>query len=78
MPNYFTPLLDHLSYNVQNPNHIIEEVGLETVRSGYPSRLVVRDFDLKQRCGKNYQYAYMNKTTNPEFWQNKGQLLQNQ
>jgi len=78
VPNYFTPLLPYLEFNIQRDIHLIEEVGLETTRSGYPSRLVVRDFDLKQRCGKNYQYAYMNKSTNPEFWQNKGQLLQNQ
>lgn len=77
IPNYFTPLIDHLSYNVQNEKHIIQEaVDKSWVRSGNSSRLVVRDYDLMQRCGKNYHYAYMNKTTNPEFWQNKSQLLQ--
>ena len=77
IPNYFTPLIDHLAYNVQNEKHIVQEaVDKSWVRSGYPSRLVVRDFDMQSRCGANYKYAYMNKTTNPEFWQNKSQLLQ--
>jgi hypothetical protein len=80
IPNYFTPLLDHLSYNVQNPVHIIEEVGSNGAirHGGWNSRLAVRDYDMLQRCGKNYQYSYMNKTTNPEFWKDKGMLLQNQ
>ena len=77
IPNYFTPLIDHLAYNVQNEKHIVQEaVDKSWVRSGYPSRLVVRDVDMQSRCGANYKYAYMNKTTNPEFWQNKSQLLQ--
>jgi len=77
IPNYFTPLIDHLSYNVQNEKHIVQEaVDKSWVRSGYPSRLLIRDYDLIQRCGANYQYAYMNKTTNPEFWANKSHLLQ--
>ena len=71
IPQYFTPLLDHLAYNVQNPMHLIEEVGIETTRSGYPSRLVVRDADYAARCGKAYQHPM----TNNWFWQNKSQLL---
>ena len=77
IPQIWTPLIDHLSYNVQNEKHIIQEaVDKSWVRSGYPSRLVVRDFDMSMRCGGNYKYGYMQKTTNPEFWANKSQLLQ--
>lgn len=74
IPQQFTPLLPYLEYNVQNPNHIIEENN-GWIRSGLPSKLVVRDQDMKERCGKNYHYTYMNKTTNPEFWQQKSQML---
>jgi hypothetical protein len=77
IPNYFTPLLPYLSYNIENPVHLIQEYNDPAWRrGGADTRLVVRDYDLMQRCGKNYHYAYMNKTTNPEFWQNKSQLLQ--
>ena len=79
IPHQYTPLVDHLSYNVQNEQHIVQEaVDKSWVRSGYPSRLLIRDVDMQQRCGANYQYSYMNKTTNADFWQNKSQLLQNQ
>ena len=72
IPNQFTPLIDHLSYNVQNPDHIIQEsVDKGWVRSGQASRLIVRDTDYALRCSK----AYMNKSTNPDFWQGKGSLL---
>ena len=72
LPNQFTPLIDHLSYNVQNPAHIIQEsVDPGWVRSGQASRLIVRDTDYALRCSK----AYMNKSTNPDFWQGKGSLL---
>jgi hypothetical protein len=70
IPNYFTPLLDYLSYNVQNTQHIIEEEQ-GWIRSGAPSRLVVRDADYATRCNK----AYMNKSTNADFWTGKGSLL---
>ena len=70
IPNYFTPLIDHLSGNVQLVDHIIEEEH-GWIRSGAPSRLVVRDYDYATRCGKNY----MNKSTNQDFWQGKGSLL---
>jgi hypothetical protein len=77
IPNYFIPLLPYLSYNIENPVHLIQEYNDPAWRrGGADTRLVVRDYDLMQRCGKNYHYAYMNKTTNPEFWQNKSQLLQ--
>jgi len=74
VPQIWTPLIDHLAYNVQNPMHIIEEVGSNgAMRHGaWNSQLVIRDWDYASRCGK----AYMNKSTNPEFWANKGSLLQ--
>jgi hypothetical protein len=71
IPNYFTPLIDHLSYNVQNEKHIIQEVFPSWRRGGNDTRLVVRDYDYSIRCNK----AYMNKSTNPEFWAGKSQLL---
>jgi hypothetical protein len=77
IPHQYTMLVDHLSANVQNEKHIVQEaVDPAWRRSGVASRLQIRDFDLIQRCGNNYKYAYMNKTTNPEFWANKSQLLQ--
>lgn len=77
VPQQYMPLIDHLAFNVQNEKHIVQEaVDKSWLRSGVPSRLQIRDFDLIQRCGNNYKYAYMNKTTNPEFWQNKSHLLQ--
>jgi hypothetical protein len=77
VPQQYVPLLPYLSYNVQNEKHIVQEaVDPAWRRSGIDSRLQIRDFDLLQRCGNNYKYAYMNKTTNPEFWANKSQLLQ--
>lgn len=72
IPHYFTPLVPHLDYNVQNPEHIVQEVVDEGwIRGGANSRLVVRDVDYLQRCG----YAYMDKVTNEEFWENKHQYL---
>ena len=68
IPHQFTPLVDHLEHNVQNPVHIVEEVADDSwVRGGAPSRLVVRDVDYLERCG----YGYMDKETNTEFWKNK-------
>lgn len=72
IPNYFTPLIDHLSYNIQNEQHIVQEVYPGWRRGGSDTRLVVRDYDYAVRCNK----AYMQKSTNPEFWQNKSSLLQ--
>ena len=68
--NAFTPLLDYLSYNVQNTAHIIEEEQ-GWVRSGVNSRNLIKDQDYVIRCGK----SYMNKTTNQDFWTGKGTLL---
>ena len=70
--NYFTPLIDHLEANIQNPNHIIPEyVDPGWIRGGAPSRLVIRDIDYLSRCG----YSYMDKSTNREFWIDKFKYL---
>lgn len=72
IPNYFTPLIDHLEANVQNPIHIVPEyVDPGWIRGGSASRLIVRDVDYLERCG----YAYMDKATNREFWVNKLKYL---
>tara|TARA_B100001057_G_scaffold292267_1_gene292337 strand:+ start:456 stop:1154 length:699 start_codon:yes stop_codon:yes gene_type:complete len=72
IPHQFTPLVDHLEYNVQNPEHLVEEVADDTwIRGGAPSRLVVRDIDYLERCG----YQYMDKETNQEFWKDKHHYL---
>ena len=73
VPNFFMPLVDHLSANIQNPIHLIQEsVDPSWTRSGNPSRLLTRDFDFKSRCGR----AYMNRPDmNAEFWKNKGSIL---
>jgi len=68
--NVFIPMIDHISFNVQNPDHLIEE-NQGWIRSGAPSRLVLRDSDYATRCNK----AYMNKSTNADFWSGKGSLL---
>jgi hypothetical protein len=70
VPNYFVPLVDHISANIQRDIHLIEETH-GWVRSGAPSRLIVRDSDYATRCNK----AYMNKSTNQDFWTGKGSLL---
>lgn len=73
IPHVFTPMLDHLGYNIENPVHLIQEYNDPAWRrGGADTRLIVRDYDYSIRCNK----AYMNKSTNPEFWQNKSQLLQ--
>ena len=70
VPNFFTPLLGYLEHNVQNTQHIIEEEH-GWVRSGANSRNIVKDQDYAIRCNK----AYMNKSTNSDFWSGKGSLL---
>jgi len=74
VPQVWTPMIDHIKFNTQNPVHIIEEVGSNgAMRHGsWNSRLIIRDYDYATRCGK----AYMNKSTNSDFWANKGSLLQ--
>ena len=70
--NQFTPLLDHLAFNVQNVEHIIQEsVDPGWRAGGILSRNLIRDEDYSTRCSK----AYMNKSTNEEFWAGKGSLL---
>ena len=70
--NQFTPLIDHLFKNVQDPIHIIQEsVESSWVRSGQASRLIIRNQDYLSRCSK----GYMNKSTNEDFWSGKGSLL---
>ena len=66
--NYFTPLVDHLRENVQDPIHIVPEYVQDGwIRGGSNTRLIVRDVDYLERCG----YQYMNKTNNASFWDNK-------
>ena len=72
IPHQFTPLLDHLSFNLQRDIHLIQEVNSPSWRrGGADTRLVVRDYDYAARCNK----AYMQKSTNAEFWGGKSQLL---
>ena len=53
-PNYM-PMIDHLKYNIQNPEHIIHHDALEGwIRGGAPSRQIVRDIEYLERCGSNY------------------------
>ena len=73
IPNYFTPLIDHIAYNVQNDKNIIQEsVDPAWRRAGVDTRLIVRDYDYAVRCNK----SYMNKSTNQDFWKNKSSLLE--
>ena len=70
--NQFTPLIDHLFANVQDPLHIIQESVDPSWRAGgQASRLIIRNQDYNTRCGRNY----MNKSTNEDFWSGKGSLL---
>lgn len=70
--NFFTPMIDHLRLNVQDPSHIIpEHVQDGWIRGGSNTRLIVRDVDYLERCG----YSYMNKTNGSQFWESKHQNL---
>ena len=72
IPQQYTPLLDHLAFNVQNVEHIIQESNDESWRrGGVLSRNIVRDANYNIVCKK----AYMNKSTNEAFWAGKGSLL---
>lgn len=72
IPHYFTPLVPHLQFNVQNPEHIVQEtVDQSWVRGGTNSRNIIRDEDYLARCG----YNYMDKQMNSYFWKNKHQYL---
>ena len=49
-PN-FQPLVKCLKNNVQNTKHLIpEDVKIDWVRGGIPSRQLVRDIEYKERC----------------------------
>lgn len=42
--NVFTPQINHLQRNIQNPRNLVQEVADPTwIRGGVPSRLVIRD-----------------------------------
>ena len=70
--NQWVPLVDSLFHNVQNPIHIIQEENDKSwQRGGSLSRNIVKDSDYALRCSK----AYMNKSTNQDFWAGKGSLL---
>ena len=72
VPHIFVPLIDHLSYNVQNEKHIVQEaVDPAWRRSGSNTRNIIKDVDYSSRCGK----AYMQRSTNSDFWAGKSQLL---
>ena len=73
IPQQYTMLVDHLSANIQSPIHLIQEYNSPSWRrGGANSRNIIRSVDYSTRCGK----AYMNQSTNPDFWANKGSLLQ--
>lgn len=73
IPHQYTPMIDTISFNIQNEKHIIpESVDPAFSRIGAASRLYVRDSDYQIRCGKSYAHS---KSTNPEFWSGKGTLL---
>ena len=70
--NMFTPLVDHLQENVQNPEHIIPEDALSGwTRGGNPSRLLVRDVSYLEKCG----YKYMDRQNASGFWKDKHMYL---
>jgi len=53
-PN-FIPMIPCLSFNVQNPKHLIPEtVKAGWVRGGVPSRQIVKNIDYGQKCGQQY------------------------
>jgi hypothetical protein len=72
IPHQYTPLVDHLFKSVTDETHIVQEaIDPAWRRGGADTRLVVRDYDYAARCNK----AYMNKSTNADFWAGKGTLL---
>ncbi len=49
--NYFTPMIDKLKEEVQNTKHIIpEDSSRDWIRSGLPTRQMVRNADYLRRC----------------------------
>ena len=71
IPHQYTPLVPHLEFNVTNEKHIIQEVFPGWVRGGNNSRNIIKNVDYSSRCGK----AYMQRSTNSDFWAGKSQLL---
>jgi hypothetical protein len=72
IPQQYTPLIDHLQYNIQNEQHIVEQaVDPAWIRGGANSRLITRDISYLEQCG----YSYMNKTMNENFWSDKFKYL---
>ena len=68
----YLPMIDHISNNVQNIDHIVQEsIDPSWRRGGVLSRNLVRDVNYNTMCGK----SYMNKSTNESFWTGKGSLL---
>ena len=72
IPHVFTSQIDHISWNIQNPTHLIQEYNDPAWRrGGNNSRNIIRSYDYSSRCGK----AYMQRSTNPDFWDGKSMLL---
>ena len=73
VPHIFSPLIDHISKNIQEITHLqTESVDPAWRWGGNNSRLLISDYDYQIRCGKSYAHS---KSTNPEFWSGKGSLL---
>ena len=54
--NYFTPMIQKLSEEVQDTKHIVPEDSLkEWVRGGLPTRQIVRNADYLRRCQEKTQ-----------------------
>jgi len=72
IPHVFTSQIDHISWNIQNPIHLIQEYNDPAWRrGGVISRNVIKNWDYASRCGKAYEHPY----TNDWFWKGKSQLL---
>lgn len=49
--NYFTPLVDSLRNEIQNPKNLVQEVNdNKWIRGGVPTRQIVKDIDYLERC----------------------------
>ena len=57
--NYYTPMIQCLKDNIQNPVHIIPEMSDETwKRGGQDTRQIVRNSNYLKQCGYNYNGKY--------------------
>ena len=54
---HMMPMIDCLKKNIQDKNHIIEEE-IGWIRSGIPSRQVIRNKDYLEKCGYIYDGKY--------------------